>query len=177
MARKPRSKSSKSTAGRKGTGGRKPRSQWSPAYRKRIESAERRGLVGRQAARGHRGGREHVSRKAGAGLTPAQSAAITKFARAQALKDRNEPDPIAAANALKAWAREKGFARFLELKAKNEARHAEKRTRVRVVQRIGGGRTAVAHISIGVHDLSADFEDFDLPNMPDGDDFAWLFYH
>jgi hypothetical protein len=176
MARKPRSKSSKSSTGRKGTGGRKPRSQWSPAYRKRIERAEAKGLS-RQAARGHRGGREHVSRKAGFGLTPAQSAAITKFAKAQAAKDRNGPDPIAAANALKAWAREKGFARFLELKNLNEARHAEKRTRVRVVQRVGGGRTAVAHISVGVHDLSADFEDFDLPNMPDGDDFAWLFYH
>jgi hypothetical protein len=153
----------------------KPRSQWSKAYRRRIERAEAQGKS-RQAARGH-SRREHVSRKAGAGLTPAQSAAITKFARAQALKDRNEPDPIAAANALKAWAREKGFARFLELVALNKDRHAEKRTRVRVVQRVGGGRTAVAHISVGVHDLAADFEDFDLPNMPDGDDFAWLFYH
>lgn len=25
--------------------------------------------------------------------------------------------------------------------------------------------------------MQADFEDFDLPDMPDADDFGWLFYH
>lgn len=38
----------------------KPRSEWSEAYRKRIESAERRGLTG-PARRGH-GPREHITR-------------------------------------------------------------------------------------------------------------------
>lgn len=38
----------------------KPRSQWSPAYRRRVESAERRGLT-KQQARGHKP-QEHITR-------------------------------------------------------------------------------------------------------------------
>jgi hypothetical protein len=158
---------------------RKPRSQWSPAYRKRIERAEAKGQS-RQAARGHKGGREHIARKAAKGLTPSQSAKVAKFAREQARKDDNNPDPDEAARRLKEWARDHGFHRFEQLKEIRDRRHGEKRTRDRQSIELTGGGTAILHISIGhvsTADMQADFDDFDLPDMEGGDDFAWFFYH
>lgn len=125
--------------------------------------------MSRQAARGHRA-REHISRKEAAGLTPAQSAAINKWARAQAAKDDNNPNPDRMAAAAKQWAGEHGYHRFVELRDLNKQRHAEKDQRVRI--RVGDRR-----ISVAMYDLSADFGYFDLPSVEDGDDFAWLFYH
>jgi hypothetical protein len=175
MARKASRKAKRGTKRKQKHGGAKPRKQWSAAYRKRIEHAEAKGLS-RQAARGHRA-KEHVTRKEMFGLSAAQSSAVGRFARAQARRDENYPDPDRAAAALKAWVKEKGYRKFEKLRDLNAKRHAEKRTRQRrSVRKLGGGR-AIVHFSIGQYDLSSDFEEFDLPDMPDGDSFAWLFYH
>lgn len=65
---------------------RKPRSQWSPAYRSRVEAAERKGKTG-PAIRGHRRA-EHVERKARSveqtGLTPYERGRVLDYARKQA---------------------------------------------------------------------------------------------
>ena len=155
---------------------RKPRSQWSPEYRRRMERGEARGLS-RQAARGHRGG-EHIERKAAAGLTASQSGQIGRFARQQAARRGSDPDE--ASRRLKEWTREKGFVRFRELRDKRDDRSREKRQRqTEHYTREGGGRITL-HISTGpgMAALDGDVEDFDLPDM-DGehDDYGWFFYH
>jgi hypothetical protein len=155
---------------------RKPRSQWSPAYRRRMESAEARGLT-RQQARGHRP-HEHVTRKAGAGLPGGQAAQIDKFARQQA--QRRGADPDEASARLKQWVRDKGYDAFRRLKGARDRRMREKRQRqTEHVTREGGGRVTL-HISTGpgLAGLADDLEDFDLPDMDDDhDDIGWLFYH
>lgn len=151
---------------------RKPRSQWSPDYRRRVERAEALGLS-RQAARGHRP-REHVSRKAGRGLPGSQSAAIDKFARQQAKRAGGDQDQASAV--LKAWVREHGFERFRELRATVQASEAQRRQRTTIhIER--GGKRATLHISTGTADLQGDFDDFELPEMPEGEDLGWLYYH
>jgi hypothetical protein len=154
---------------------RKPRSQWSPAYAKRMESAEGRGLT-RQQARGHRAA-EHIQRKEGKGLAPSLSARVDRFARNQARR-AGSGDPDEAARRLKAWVREHGVRRFDALDRTVKRRHAEKRERT-TIHRHEGGRRITLHISTGgdVAGMQQDFEDFDLPDMPDADDFGWLFYH
>ena len=155
---------------------RKPRSQWSPAYRKRMESAERRGLVG-PAKRGHRA-HEHITRKAGQGLPGGQAAQIDKFARQQAA--RRGADPDTASSRLKEWVRANGYDRFKELKGARDRRMREKRQRETThVRREGVGRVTL-HISTGpgLAGLADDMEDFDLPDMDDEyDDYGWFFYH
>ena len=154
---------------------RKPRSQWTPEYRKRMESAERRGLVG-PAKRGHKA-HEHIQRREGKGLAPSLSAQIDKFARQQARR-AGSGDPDEASRRLKAWAREKGAGAFNRLRSTVDRRHEEKRQRS-TIHRYEGGRRITLHISTGgnVADMQQDFEDFELPDMPDADDFGWLFYH
>jgi hypothetical protein len=157
---------------------RKPRSEWSPAYRRRIERGEAQGKT-RQQARG-KPPSEHIQRASREarkyqGVGPSETARVNKFAREQAKRGGGDPDASAAT--LRKWTREKGFARFLQLKETRDRRAGEHRTRAyRNVEMVGGGR-AVLHISVGTHDLAADFEDFDLPDMPEGDDWGWLFYH
>jgi hypothetical protein len=144
----------------------KPRSEWSAAYRKRIESGERRGMS-RQAARG-KPPSEHVQRAAREvrkyGLEPWQRNALDKFARKHAYM-AGSGDPDAAVRALREWAREQGYERFRELKGqiaglRRDARAREKR----------GDRSTGAS-------LGQIADDFDLPDMPDGDDLGWLFYN
>lgn len=60
----------------------KPRSEWSEAYRRRVERAEAAGKT-RQAARGHRAA-EHRTRKARGALTTVQKERVKRFARSQA---------------------------------------------------------------------------------------------
>jgi hypothetical protein len=155
---------------------RKPRSQWTPEYRKRMESAERRGLVG-PAKRGHKP-HEHIERKAAKGLAPSQSAQIGKFAREQA--HRRGADPDVAVIRLKQWTAAKGFGRFQDLRRARERRMREKRQRETThYTREGGGRVTL-HISTGpgMAALAGDAEDFDLPDMDDEhDDYGWFFYH
>jgi hypothetical protein len=71
---------------------RKPRSQWSPAYRRRVERAEAKGKS-RQQARGHKR-KEHAARKERetaksvklGSLTTGQKTKIKRFAISQAKK-------------------------------------------------------------------------------------------
>lgn len=154
---------------------RKPRSEWSPAYRVRMDRAAAQGKT-RQQARGHKAG-EHIQRKEGKGLAPSLSARIDKFARNQARR-AGSGDPDEAARRLKAWVREKGAGRFNDLTRTVKRREVEKRERT-TIHRHEGGRRITLHISTGgnVAGMQDDFEDFDLPDMPDADDFGWLFYH
>jgi hypothetical protein len=155
---------------------RKPRSEWTPEYRRRVERGEAKGLS-RQAIRGHTRG-EHIQRKAAAGLTASQSGAIGRFARQQAARRGSDPDE--AVNRLKQWARDKGFARFEALRGKRDERNQQKRQRETThFTREGGGRVTL-HISTGpgMAALDGDVEDFDLPDMDDEhDDYGWFFYH
>ena len=157
----------------------KPRSQWSEAYRRRIERAEAAGKS-RQAARGHVS-REHVSRKARevakTGTTSSQKAQIDKFARMQANRAESD-DPDEAVRLLRLWTAEHGYARFKELRANVNARHKQKRERA-WVERTGPGGVVRVHISVGGNTgaMKDEYQDFDLPEMPGGDDFGWLFYH
>jgi hypothetical protein len=176
MARKSKRKSKKSS---KRSGGAKPRSQWSKAYRARIERAERKGLS-RQAARGHHA-KEHVSRKEAKGLTAGQSHSIAAFARAQARKAIDEakgyyPDPDKAAATLKQYVREHGIAAFRALQAEEKRLHKLPRVRHRVRRK---GKRGTLHISTGgnMADMEAFIEQYELPEMEDADQFAWLFYH
>ena len=155
---------------------RKPRSEWSPAYRARMDRAAAQGKTTQQA-RGHRAG-EHIQRKAGKGLAPSQSAQISKFAHEQA--HRRGADGDEAALRLKQWVRDKGFARFQALRQARTTRMREKRQRETThFTREGGGRVTL-HISTGpgMAALAGDVEDFDLPGMDDEhDDYGWFFYH
>jgi hypothetical protein len=173
MARKASRKAKRGTKRKQKHGGAKPRKQWSAAYRKRIEAAERKGLS-RQAARGHHV-KEHVTRKQAAGLTAGQSHSIDAFARKQAHRAGSK-NPDEAARLLKVWARENGMGRFRQLQAEVTRLSKLKRQRSRIKVK---GKKAVAYISTGgnVADMQGAFEDFELPDMPDADDFAWLFYH
>ena len=158
---------------------RKSRAEWTPEYRRRIERGEALGKT-RQQARGKQA-REHVERKrrevAKTGLTSSQKASVDKFARQQAHR-AGSGDPGEAVKRLRAWVAAHGYGRFRDLKANVAARHKEKRERS-TIHRYEGGRRITLHISTGgnVADMQGDFEDFDLPDMPDADDFGWLFYH
>jgi hypothetical protein len=155
---------------------RKPPSQWSPAYARRMESAAARGLT-RQQARGH-GAAEHISRKAAKGLTPSQSAQVGKFAREQA--GRRGADPDIAALRLKAWVRDHGFRRFQNLRDARTRRMGEHRERKTTHYTRDGGGRATLHISTGpgMAALDGDVEAYDLPDMDDDhDDYGWFFYH
>jgi hypothetical protein len=155
---------------------RKPRSEWSPAYAKRMASAERRGLVG-PAKRGHRP-QEHITRKAGVGLPGGQAAQIDKFARQQA--KRRGADPDEASKRLKQWVRDKGYDAFRRLKGARDRRMGERRQRQTThMTREGGGRVTL-HISTGpgLAGLSDELDDYELPDMDDDhDDVGWIFYH
>jgi hypothetical protein len=155
---------------------RKPRSEWSPTYRARIERGEAKGKTPQQA-RGHRAG-EHIQRKEGKGLAPSLSARVDRFARQQARR-AGSGDPDQAVRLLKAWTREHGARRFDALDRRVKRHEREKRERQTTHVRHEGGGRVTLHISTGpgVAALANEFEEFDLPDMPDGDDFGWLFYH
>jgi hypothetical protein len=51
--------------------------------------------------------------------------------------------------------------------------------RLRALSRAKGDRQATLHISTGgqIGAMQSDAEDFDLPDMPDGDELGWFYYH
>ena len=158
---------------------RKPRSQWSPAYRQRIERAERAGKSRQQPGGTVRKSISPARRRRARALKGGQASAIDAFARKQAKRAGADPDE--ASKRLKAWVAAHGYDQFRDLKERNRDREKIKRQRSRVTVKPGsGGKTGVSHISIGTQ--SAAMEDdqafFDLPDMDDDhDDYGWLFYH
>jgi hypothetical protein len=115
---------------------RTPRSQWTEAYRKRIEREERRAAAegrapNRQKARGKRQG-EHITRKQReelAGITSAQRAAIRKWVAAQADRvGKSEEETKAAQDKLINWAKLQGYDRFKKFRDRLGAREKAKRS-------------------------------------------------
>lgn len=148
---------------------RKPRSEWSPSYRRRIERAEARGLS-RQAARGHKP-REHVARRereqreaAALGkLTSPQRAAIRRFAAKQA--KRGGEDVAASKQKMVGWATRVGYDRFLALRDQVAAASAQYR----------GQRSRGAYESAGEGVLDYWIDDLDTPDDPA--EAFWFYYH
>lgn len=161
----------------------KPRSEWSEAYRRRMESAERRGLTG-AAKRGHKA-HEHIERrakeKAKTGYTPSQNAQIRAFgiekARRASKPGKPPVDEKEAIARIKKWTDRKGYEAFKELKAANRALTREKRRQSKIIRAEGGGAVEL-HISSGgmIAEMQRYKQELELPEMPDGDDLGWLYY-
>lgn len=159
---------------------RKPRSQWSPEYRRRVEAAEAKGKAG-PAVRGHKP-REHVERRAKeraklGGLDAYQRGKVDEFAAKQARRMGRDPDVIKVK--LRAWAARKGYDRFNEYKAEVRRLGKLPRIRVRVRRRVG---ERIHRVEIGGEGHTAAMldaqDDFDLPGFDDpADDYGWFFYH
>ena len=143
----------------------KPRSEWSAAYRRRIERAEAAGKS-RQSARGHKS-HEHVERKQrearqrdALGVpTTAERAAIRKFAREQA--QRTGLDPTELGNDMIAYATSRGIDRFKVEMARQRAAARDYRSQLR--------RGTYASIGMSF-----------LEDMSDDDGFpdpVWYYYH
>ena len=107
----------------------KPKSELSEAYRRRIERAEAKGLS-RQAARGHKAG-EHITRKehrlkpqqtASGQLTGTQKGQLTRYAKEQArripIEINNDPNGefIEFRDALIAWTTLNGYGAFIAVR-------------------------------------------------------------
>ena len=96
----------------------KPRSEWSEAYRKRIERAEARG-VSRQQARGHKA-HEHIQRKqtdiARGLLTTSERQTVRKFAREQSKRIGED-----VTQAMLNWATLNGYEQFKRLRSEQRA--------------------------------------------------------
>ncbi len=144
----------------------KPRSQWSDAYRRRIERAEAKGKS-RQAARGHKV-KEHVLRKehelreqAETGKpTSAQRSIIRRWARKQASKDATA-DPSEMADAVVSWANEAGWEKFEKLRDTQKSLAKEYRQ--------SGQPYGQSHGMEFMDSLAEDIDE-EVPS-------SWLYYH
>jgi hypothetical protein len=143
----------------------KSRSEWSEAYRRRVERAEAAGKS-RQAARGHKS-REHVARKERElkqreylGLpTTSERAVIRKFAHQQA--KRTGDDPTALGDRMIEYATTRGVDRFKTEMARQRGAAADYR---RAMKR-------GTYASIGMSFLEDMAEDGGFPEP------RWYFYH
>lgn len=155
---------------------RRPLSELSPAYRKRIQRAIERGLIlengSRQRARGkpvdeyvQRKRREAERTQPGplGGLTPGQKAQVTRFAKKMAGYDpsiTDDDDINETVDALQSWATRMGYDRFLDMRSRQAslvAQYREERATNTYVQRPGL--------------LSLFTQEFAI------DDIRWFFYH
>lgn len=139
---------------------RKPLSELSPAYRRRIERAQAAGKS-RQAARGHKL-HEHVERKAKEiekrGVSNAQLANIRNFANRQA--KRGDADPAHVFVRMKTYVKEHGYTQFIALRDTANSKHR---------QYLGEQRRK-AYTSRGMESLEHEQAEFDAPDF-------WFFYH
>lgn len=148
---------------------RKPLEQLSPAYRRRIESAIRRGKIAaegsRQAARGHVE-REHIVRRererqkaeALGVLTSAERAYVRRRARQAAARIDGEDEADVIAAALE-YATTHGYNRFRAVMARRDAMNREYRANRKGWQTRGFSMMEL---------IAAEYE------IPDA---RWLYYH
>jgi hypothetical protein len=160
----------------------KPRSEWTAAYRRRVERAEAAGKT-RQAARGHVV-REHVRRKeveqarvaSGAvKTTSAQRQAIRRFARQQAAKVTGG-DPEAITRSLVRFVDKRDYSAFLAVRQERNRRHLAWLRAQR-----GGGSGSSSGSSSGEADEADEdenegFEDYGS-DVPSDQEVSWYFYH
>jgi hypothetical protein len=156
----------------------KPRSEWTAAYRRRVERAEAAGKT-RQAARGHVV-REHVRRKeveqarvaSGAvKTTSAQRQAIRRFARQQAAKVTGG-DPEAITRSLVRFVDKRGYSAFLAVRQERNRLHRAWRR----AQRGGGSGNSSGEADEDDEDENEDFEDYGS-DVPSDQEVSWYFYH
>ena len=161
---------------------RKPRSQWTPEYRRRVEAAEAKGKTG-AARRGHKP-RENVERREKertklGGLDAYQRGKVQAFADKIAKRTGRSADAIGVK--LKAWAGRVGYDRFNQFKAEIRSLEKAPRIRVRVRRRVGERihRVEISGGSSNVGRMVDAFDEFDLPDFSDdpADNFMWFFYH
>jgi hypothetical protein len=142
----------------------KPRSEWTEAYRRRIERAEARGKS-HQQARGHVA-KEHVVRREHeraevakhGGLTSPQRAAIRKFAAAQAVRMGEEREDVQ--ESMLAYSHNHGWSAFEAVRDRQRELRSDWKRQGRPY---GQGR--------GVKFLQ-NWSDFH-----DDADIGWLYYH
>jgi hypothetical protein len=157
----------------------KPLADLSPAYRRRIERAEAAGKS-RQEARGHKS-KEHVARRERelrAALTTYERGQVKKFAEKQAKRMGAEPGEVAAK--LRRWAEVHGYDRFRQYRQKVADLGKQKRQRTRKRLRVGDNviRIDVGGRSANVEKMGDYYDDFDLPDLGDGEDgWHWFYYH
>jgi hypothetical protein len=156
----------------------KPRSEWTAAYRRRVERAEAAGKT-RQAARGHVV-REHVRRKeveqarvaSGAvKTTSAQRQAIRRFARQQAAKVTGG-DPETITRSLVRFVDKRGYSAFLAVRQERNRLHLAWRR----AQRGGGSGGSSGEAGEADEDENEDFEDYGS-DVPSDQEVSWYFYH
>jgi hypothetical protein len=150
----------------------KPRSEWTAAYRRRVERAEAAGKT-RQAARGHVV-REHARRKeveqarvasGAAKTTSSQRQAIRRFARQQAAKATGG-DPETITRSLVRFVDKRGYSAFLAVRQERNRLH---RAWLRA-QRGGSDEDG--------EDYEDDEDDEDYgSDVPSDHEVSWYFYH
>lgn len=150
----------------------KPRSQWSAAYRRRVERAERAGKS-RQQARGHRP-REHITRAQNKArkvkrqvqrkLTKQQLRTIHNFARSQSKRIGITTRELEGN--LKDFVREAGFDRLKVIIKKQKQLREQYRSEVKRKRYATRGEDFLEDIG----------EDLGFPEI-DYADVGWLYYH
>ena len=139
----------------------KPRSEWSEAYRRRVERAEAQGKT-RQAARGHKA-REHVARaqrsKQAGKLTSADRQLVKRFATRQAYRMEVAFAPVHAR--MLEWIADFGMQTFRQLTHKVDRLHREYIRQLEKGTYDSGGYEALASYAF-------DYEPID---------HGWLYYH
>lgn len=134
----------------------KPRSQWSAAYRRRIERAEAQGKT-RQQARGHTA-HEHIERaqkeREELGLSRAEIESIRRWVRSYKNESRAEEDVISEA-------RDRGYVWFQDYRAGWNA------VRRQYIRELKHGKWA----SRGEGFLASLTDQWEVPEM------SWAYYH
>ena len=105
----------------------KPRGQWTEAYRKRVERAEAKGLT-RQQARGHKEPQEYKRRAAKEiarrGITGDQLRTVQRYANKRAARNK-----ALQPSGLVEWAKEHGWRAFAAYRSERDGLAADYRTR------------------------------------------------